>query len=114
MESLSRQLQGSSTGQRAGLRRMPLTKSLKADATVIAFITKANVSRYELEHDFDRWRMVTHFAAMLVGTGESGPTLPFVHVRNKSLGGVLEVVMDLEAGLIHPLSDEYLLQAVSV
>ncbi|WP_156349033.1 MULTISPECIES: hypothetical protein [unclassified Sphingomonas] len=104
MECLSWQLQYSSTGQRASLRRIPLTKSFKADGTIIAFITKANVPLYKREHDFDRWRMLTHFAAMLVGTGEAGPNLPFVHKEKKCLGTILGTLDYPEVRLLRLLS----------
>lgn len=104
MESLAQQLRYSSTGQRAALRRVALTKSFEADAIVLAFITKAQVSEYDRRHGFDRWRMIAHVGAMLVGTGEPGPNRPFIHARNKSLGKILVALDYPENRLLRLLS----------
>ncbi len=104
MESLAHQLRYSSTGQRAALRRVALTQSFKADAVVIAFITKANVPEKDRQHDFDRWRMIAHFATMLVGTGEPGPDRPFVQAESRKLGSILGKLDYSETRLLRLLS----------
>ncbi len=104
MESIAHQLRHSSTGRRAALRRVALTKSFEADAVVIALIAGAKFSEYDRHHDFDRWRIVAHVAAMLVGTGEPGPNRPLVHVKGKALGNILAKLDYSETRLLRLLS----------
>jgi CRISPR system Cascade subunit CasB len=71
MRSISGQMSHLSTGDRAALRRMELTRSPAADGVVIKLLMQAKVP-------------VTHVAAMLSGTG----ALPS-HAESRSVGAAL-------------------------
>lgn len=84
MQSIAGQIRFLSTGDRAALRRMELTRSPAADGVVIKLLTRAKVPAARQRADFDRWRVVTHVAAMLAGTGAVQS-----HAEGRSLGGAL-------------------------
>ncbi len=104
MNWIAHQLRHSSTGQRAALRRVPLTKSFEADAVVITLIADPKFTADDRYHDLDRWRMIAHVAAMLVGTGEPGPNRPFVHTKAKTLGNILGKLDYSETRMLRLLS----------
>ncbi|WP_413061380.1 type I-E CRISPR-associated protein Cse2/CasB [Sphingomonas carotinifaciens] len=84
MQSIAGQIRFLSTGDRAGLRRMDLTRSHAADGTVIKLLTRAKVPQQAQGTGFDRWRLVTHVAAILSGTGATQ-----AHAEGRRLGSAL-------------------------
>lgn len=83
---LGEQVPKLSTGDRAALRRLFLTRSAAADGVVIGLMHRAGLSEAAWRDDaaFSRWRLLAHFAAMLSGTAGEAP-----HQRGKSLGRTL-------------------------
>lgn len=69
MGSIAGQIRYLSTGDRAALRRIELTRSPAAAGVVIKLLTRAKVPSDRQRDDFTRWQIVTHVAAMLSGTG---------------------------------------------
>ncbi len=73
------------SGDRAALRRIPLTGAREADGVVVKLLCHGHVSDWSIEHDFDRWRTIVHVAALLSGTGADQ-----AHDRSRSLGCALQ------------------------
>ncbi len=84
MRSISRQLHGMSSGDRAALRRMELTKSPAADAVAIKALLGAKVPQWRIEQDWTRLRLIGHFAGLLSGTAALYP-----HDEKRGVGGAL-------------------------
>ncbi len=84
MRSISRQLHGMSSGDRAALRRMELTKSPAADAVAIKVLLGAKVPQSRIEQDWTRMRLIGHFAGLLSGTAALYP-----HDEKRGVGGAL-------------------------
>lgn len=68
MASISRQIRGLSTGDRAGLRRIYLTERHEADGVVIGLLHRAKLDIPVQPEAFAPWRLVAHVAALLAGT----------------------------------------------
>lgn len=84
MRSISRQMHGMSSGDRAGLRRMELTKSPAADAVAIKVLLRAQVPQSRIRDDWTRLRLIGHFAGLLSGTAALYP-----HDETRGVGGAL-------------------------
>ncbi len=84
MRSLAGQVGHLSTGDRAALRRMELTRSAAADAVVIKLLLGAKVPPASYETDWVRWRLIGHFAGLLSGTAALYP-----HDERRGVGGAL-------------------------
>lgn len=84
MRLVAGQIRYLSAGDRAALRRIELKRSPTADGVVVKLLTRAKVSPARQRGDFDRWRLVTHVAAMLAGTGAAQS-----HAEGRSLGSAL-------------------------
>jgi hypothetical protein len=88
--SVCGQLKHLSTGERAALRRMPLTRSPAADGIVEKLLRRAGVFvDAEDNATFEMWRLLAHAAAVIAGT--SGR---MAHAGKRPLGRALH-----EAGL---------------
>lgn len=76
--SLGGQVPHLSTGDRAALRRLYLTKSGHADGVVIGLLTKAGVpdAAWRGPTSFARWRLIAHVAGVLSGTAAVAPHSP--------------------------------------
>lgn len=76
--SIGGQLPHLSTGNRAALRRMYLTKSADADGVVMGLLSAAGVPDAEWRGpaSFKRWRLLAHVAATLSGTAGANPHSP--------------------------------------
>lgn len=84
MESISGQIQHLSTGDRAALRRMVLTRSPGADGIAVKLLVGAKVPEQCYLKDWHRWRLIAHFAALLSGTGALS-----AHDKTVAPGGAL-------------------------
>jgi CRISPR system Cascade subunit CasB len=84
MTSISRQTHGMSSGDRAALRRMELTKSPGADAVAIKMLLRAQVPPSRVEDDWTRLRLIGHFAGLLSGTAALYP-----HDERRGVGAAL-------------------------
>lgn len=84
MRSIAGQIQYLSTGDRAALRRMELTRSPAASGVVIKLLMRAQVPASRQRDDFVRWRLMAHVAAMLSGTA----ALP-AHAEGRAFGSAL-------------------------
>lgn len=84
MQSIAGQIQHLSSGDRAALRRMELTRSPAADAIVVKLLLGAKVPEQRYERDWDRWRLIGHFTGLLAGTAKL-----FAHNEYHGLGGAL-------------------------
>lgn len=84
MTSISRQTHGMSSGDRAALRRMELTKSPAADAVAIKMLLRADVPQARIEDDWIRLRLIGHFAGLLSGTAALYP-----HDERRGVGAAL-------------------------
>jgi len=84
MTSISRHVKGMSSGDRAALRRMELTKSPAADAVAIKILLRADVPQSRIEKDWTRLRLIGHFAGLLSGTAALYP-----HEEKRGVGGAL-------------------------
>ena len=84
--SIGGQLPHLSTGNRAALRRMFLTKSLDADSVVMGLLSAAGVPDAEWRGpaSLARWRLIAHVAATLSGTAGVNP-----HAPGRPLGAAL-------------------------
>lgn len=76
MASLAGQVPHLSTGDRAALRRIYLTRSHAADGVVVGLLTRAGVTVSDRPEVFAPWRLVAHVAALLSGTGGVQPHAP--------------------------------------
>lgn len=67
-----------STGDRAALRRMMLTKGKSADGVVLGLMHAAALpdAEWRSPASFRRWKMVAHVAATLSGTAGDNPHKP--------------------------------------
>lgn len=84
MQMISRRVRQLSTGDRAALRRMELTRSPAAGAVVVKLLLGAKIPAGRYEADWDRWRLIGHFAGMLSGTAAVYP-----HDERRGVGGAL-------------------------
>lgn len=85
--SIAGQMPYLSTGDRARLRRIYLTRSLGADGVIVGLMIRAGVEppRPEDQHLFDPWRVLAHVAALLSGTAGGQP-----HSPGRRLGAALQ------------------------
>jgi len=76
--SIAGQVPHLSTGDRARLRRIYLTRSRGADGVVVGLMMRAGVEPPlpEKQHLFEPWRLLAHVAALLSGTGGEQPHAP--------------------------------------
>ena len=84
MASISSQIARLSTGDRAGLRRIFLTKRHEADGVVIGLLHRAGITISTAAEVFAPWRLLAHVAALLSGTAGDR-----AHARGKRLGSAL-------------------------
>lgn len=84
MTSISRQTHGLSSGDRAALRRMELTRSPGADAVAIKMLLRADVPELRVGDDWTRLRLIGHFAGLLSGTAALYP-----HDERRGVGAAL-------------------------
>jgi CRISPR type I-E-associated protein CasB/Cse2 len=82
---IGRQLAVLSTREHALLRRMYLTGKPAADGAVIKLLHHAGVTPARYERDYPAWRLLTHVAALLSGTGKEQP-----HSRRAGFGTALQ------------------------
>lgn len=82
--SIARRIPRLSTGDRARLRRIYLTKSEQADGVVVGLLYDAGVVVPVDPERFAAWRLLAHVAALLSGTGGQTP-----HAPNRRLGAAL-------------------------
>lgn len=88
-----------SSGDRALLRRMNLKRERTVDGAVIKLLTEAKIPPHVQRHDFQRWRMIAHIAAILSGTGKLT-----AHASRRRLGAVLNEADYSENRLLRLLS----------
>lgn len=74
--SVAGQIARLSTGDRAALRRIYLTKRHEADGVVIGLLHRAGVVLPSRAEVFAPWRLLAHVAALLSGTGGEQPHEP--------------------------------------
>jgi CRISPR type I-E-associated protein CasB/Cse2 len=67
--SIAGQVPHLSTGDRARLRRIYLTRSYEADGVVVGLLHRAGVPVSDHAEAFAPWRLLAHVAALLSGTG---------------------------------------------
>lgn len=84
MVSISGQVRYLSTGDRAALRRMYLTRSRAVDGVVVKLLLGAKLSPRDYQSDYDRWKLIAHVAATLSGTGAVQ-----AHAAGRRLGAAL-------------------------
>lgn len=99
MRSVAGQISFLSTGDRAALRRMELTRSRAADGIVVKLLCRANIPEQRQREDFDRWRQIAHVAAILSGTGATK-----AHDEWQRLGAALHAASYSENRLLRLLS----------
>lgn len=85
--SIAGQVANLSTGDRARLRRMYLTRSREADGVVVGLLHRAGVSVSARAEEFAPWRLLAHVAALLSGTGGEQP-----HAPSRRLGAALHAI----------------------
>lgn len=73
MERLGFQISRLSTGDRARLRRMFLTRSPQAEGVVIGLLHSAGIQIPEKPEAYSPWRLVAHVGALLSGTAGHNP-----------------------------------------
>lgn len=83
--SIAGQVAALSTGDRAALRRIYLTKRHDADGVVIGMLHRAGVTVPAKADVFAPWRLLAHVAALLSGTGGQPP-----HTPGRRLGAALQ------------------------
>lgn len=83
--SVAGQMTVLSTGDRARLRRIYLTRSYQADGVVAGLLHRAGVEVPEREESFAPWRLVAHVAALLSGTAGVNP-----HAKGRRFGTALQ------------------------
>lgn len=83
--SIAGQVTRLSTGDRAALRRIYLTKRHEADGVVIGLLHRAGVTVPVHADAFAPWRLLAHVAALLSGTGGEPP-----HAPGRRLGTALQ------------------------
>lgn len=84
MTSISRYVKAMSSGDRAALRRMELTRSPAADAVAIKTLLRAQVPEARIKDDWTRLRLIGHFAGLLSGTAALYP-----HEERRGVGAAL-------------------------
>ncbi len=99
MRSVAGQISFLSTGDRAALRRMELTRSRAADGIVVKLLCRAKIPEHRQTKDFDRWRQIAHVAAILSGTGATK-----AHDEWQRLGAALHAASYSENRLLRLLS----------
>ena len=111
--SIAGQMQHLSTGDRALLRRLYLTqtsssRSYQADGVVVKLLHRAGVTTPDHLPAYEPWRLLTHVAALLSGTGAEQP-----HASGRRLGAALHAagysenrLLRLTAARGQPLSDQ--------
>ncbi|WP_375288764.1 type I-E CRISPR-associated protein Cse2/CasB [Sphingomonas sp.] len=82
--SIAGQVAHLSTGDRARLRRLYLTRSHEADGVVVGLLHRAGVAVSAREEVFAPWRLLAHVAALLAGTAAAQP-----HALGRRLGTAL-------------------------
>ena len=85
--SIAGQVAHLSTGDRAALRRIYLTKRHEADGVVIGLLHRAGVALPSQVEAFAPWRLLAHVASLLSGTGGEQP-----HAPGRRLGTALQSV----------------------
>jgi hypothetical protein len=86
--SVCDQLKGLSTGERAALRRMYLTRSFEAEGVVEKIIRRAGVVlEYSNMQAFESWKLVVHSAALIAGTSAR-----MAHASHRPFGRALSIV----------------------
>lgn len=85
--SIAGQVPHLSTGDRARLRRIYLTRSRGADGVVVGLMMRAGVTPSDDPRIFAPWRLLAHVAALLSGTAGDQP-----HVPGRRLGAALYAV----------------------
>ena len=83
--SIAGQVPHLSTGDRAGLRRIYLTRSYEADGIVVGLLHRAGVAVPDNPRAFAPWRLLAHVAALLSGTTGEPP-----HAPGRRLGTALQ------------------------
>lgn len=83
--SIAAQIAKLSTGDRAALRRIYLTKGHEADGVVIGLLHRADVAIPTQVEAFAPWRLLAHVAALLSGTAGDQP-----HAPGRRLGSALQ------------------------
>ncbi|MEP9400817.1 type I-E CRISPR-associated protein Cse2/CasB [Sphingomonas sp. VNH70] len=99
VKSVAGQIGYLGTGDRAALRRIPLTRSREADGIVVKLLVRSKLPDERIRHDFDRWRSLAHVAATLSGTGAVQ-----AHDERRSLGRALSDVHYAENRLLRLLA----------
>ncbi|KQM37764.1 type I-E CRISPR-associated protein Cse2/CasB [Sphingomonas sp. Leaf10] len=84
MWSISGRVKGMSSGDRAALRRMELTRSPAADAVAIKMLLRADVPQSRIRDDWTRLRLIGHFSGLLSGTAALYP-----HEEKRGVGAAL-------------------------
>jgi CRISPR type I-E-associated protein CasB/Cse2 len=82
--SIAGQVAHLSTGDRAALRRIYLTRSHEADGVVVGLLHRAGVTLPPREDVFAPWRLLAHVAALLSGTAGTA-----AHAPGRRLGTAL-------------------------
>lgn len=85
--SIAGQVAHLSTGDRAALRRLYLTKRHEADGVVIGLLHRAGVALPARTESFAPWRLLAHVAALLSGTAGTQP-----HAPGRRVGSALHAV----------------------
>lgn len=85
--SIAGQVAHLSTGDRAALRRIYLTKRHEADGVVIGLLHRAGVTIPTQADAIAPWRLLAHVAALLSGTGGEQP-----HASGRRVGTALQAV----------------------
>jgi len=85
--SIAAQIAKISTGDRAALRRIYLTKSHEADGVVIGLLHRAGVTMPLSGETIAPWRLLAHVAALLSGTGGG-----HAHAPARRVGSALQAI----------------------
>lgn len=95
ISSIAGQVANLSTGDRAALRRIYLTRSHQADGVVVGLLHRAGMEIPQDEDRFAAWRLVAHVAALLSGTAGQYP-----HASGRRLGAALQAARYSENRLL--------------
>lgn len=87
VESIAGKVQFLPNGERAQLRRLYLTERPSADGIVFRLLYHAGLTGLFTPEAAAPWRLLTHCAALLAGTGQVGKP---PHAHNARLGDVLQ------------------------
>jgi CRISPR type I-E-associated protein CasB/Cse2 len=85
--SIAAQIATISTGDRAALRRIYLTRSHEADGVVIGLLHRAGVTMPLTAETIAPWRLLAHVAALLSGTGGG-----HAHAPARRVGSALQTI----------------------